>query len=195
MGGVRCLTAALNLKRDESPMTQPYPLHLVKEVALADGTRITIRPIRPEDAAIEGDFVRNLSDESRYFRFMDSLRELSPQMLSHFTRVDYDRHMALIAVVSDAERETEIAVARYIMTDDGSSCEFAIVVADAWQRKGLGSLLMRHLMEAARRRGLRTMFGDVLASNHGMLEMTRRLGFHARFDDGDTRLMRVEIQL
>ena len=62
---------------------QPYPSHLVNHLKLADGAAVTIRPIRPEDAAIEQAFVRKLSDESRYFRFMDSLRELSPRMLSH----------------------------------------------------------------------------------------------------------------
>ena len=174
---------------------QPYPCHLVKYLKLADGAAITIRPIRPEDAVIEQAFVRNLSDESRYFRFMDSLRELSPRMLSHFTQVDYDRHMALIAVTRDGGKETEIAAARYVVTDDGKSCEFAIAVADQWQRKGVGALLMRALMDSARSRGLATMFGEVLASNHKMLQLMQRLGFTSAFDHGDPRLMRVEIRL
>jgi len=174
---------------------QPYPSHLVKHLKLADGVIVTIRPIRPEDAAIEQAFVRKLSDESRYFRFMDSLRELSPRMLSHFTQVDYDRHMALIAVTRDGDKETEIAVARYVVANDGEGCEFAIVVADQWHRKGVGTQLMRALMDSARSRGLATMFGEVLASNHKMLGFMHRLGFTSAFDHGDPRLMRVEIQL
>lgn len=174
---------------------QPYPSHLVKHLTLADGTAMTIRPIRPEDAAIEQAFVRNLSHESRYFRFMDTLRELSPRMLSHFTQVDYDRHMALIAVAQDAGKELEIAVARYVMSDDGKSGEFAIVVADRWQRKGVGRLLMRALMDAARSRGLVTLFGEVLASNSNMLRFMHQLGFTSAFDHGDPRLLRVEIRL
>lgn len=168
---------------------------MVRKVTLADGTALTIRPIRPEDARIEAEFVRNLSEESRYYRFMDTLRELSPQMLSHFTQVDYDRHMACIAVTGEGAQETEIAVARYIVADDGASCEFAIVVADAWQRKGVGALLMRTLMETAGARGLRTMFGEVMAGNHKMLELTQRLGFQLKPDPGDPHLMRAEIRL
>jgi len=80
-----------------------YPKELESEIALRDGARLRLRPIRPEDAAIEQEFVRNLSDESRYFRFSDAVRELSPRMLAHLTRVDYERHLALIAVTDPLE--------------------------------------------------------------------------------------------
>ena len=174
---------------------QPYPLQLVKDVSLEHGDAITIRPIRPEDAGIEAEFVRNLSEESRYYRFMGPLRELTPQMLSHFTRVDYDRHMALIAVTRVNGKENEIAVARYIISDAGSSCEFAIVVADAWQHRGVGTYLMRALMDAAHGRGLHTMFGEVFSSNQKMLDFVRGIGFHTTADPSDARLMRVEAKL
>lgn len=176
-------------------MTQSYPQHLVKKITLVDGTMLTIRPIRPEDARIESEFVRNLSEEARYYRFMDTLRQLSPQMLSHFTRVDYDRHVAFIAVTGEGAQETGIAVARYIVTDDGASCEFAIVVADAWQRKGVGTLLMRTLIETASARGLRTMFGEVMAGNRKMRGFMQRLGFQLTQDPGDPHLMRAEMRL
>ena len=172
-------------------MTQPYPSHLVQSLALRDGTRVTIRPIRPEDAGIEQNFVRHLSDESRYYRFMDSVRELSPQMLEHFTRVDYERHMALIAVMQDEGAETQIGVARYVADGDRRRCEFAIVIADEWQQKGLGTGLMQALMAAARGAGIGSMEGEVLASNQRMLQFTTGLGFKARFDDQDPRMMRV----
>ena len=174
---------------------QPYPAHLVQHPKLRDGTAVTIRPIRPEDAGIEQAFVRKLSDESRYNRFMDSLRELSPKMLSHFTEVDYDRHMALIAVNERGGTETQVGVARYVIDDEGAACEFAIAIADDWQRKGLGTLLMQALMGAARAAGVRVMYGDVLASNQRMLHLTARLGFQARFEEADARQMRVEANL
>lgn len=174
---------------------QPYPAHLVQRLPLKDGTSVTIRPICPEDAEIEQEFVRNLSDESRYYRFMDTVRELSPKMLSHFTQVDYDRHMALIVVAPRDGGETQIAVARYVADDDRRRCEFAIVVADAWQHKGLGARLMQALMAAARASGIRVMYGEVLASNHKMLQLMARVGFSAHFDEQDPRNMRVEINL
>ncbi|MNC85178.1 Acetyltransferase Pat [compost metagenome] len=174
---------------------QPYPAHLVQRLRLKDGTWVAIRPIRPEDAGIEQEFVRKLSDESRYNRFMDTVRELSPQMLSHFTRVDYDRHMALIVVTGQNEAETQIAVARYVADDDRRRCEFAIVVADDWQQKGLGIRLMQALMAAARAAGMRVMYGDVLASNHKMLRLMDKMGFSVKFNEQDAHMMRAEIHL
>jgi acetyltransferase len=164
-------------------------------LTLGDGTAVTIRPIRPEDEGIEQEFVRNLSDESRYYRFGETVRELSPRMLSHFTRVDYDRHMALIAVGERDGHEIQIGVARYVAGGDRRSCEFAIVIADGWQRKGLGTRLMQALMAAARAAGVREIYGEVLASNHKMLQLTAKLGFSARFDESDPRMMRVETAL
>jgi acetyltransferase len=161
-------------------------------LTLGDGTAVTIRPIRPEDEGIEQEFVRNLSDESRYYRFGETVRELSPRMLSHFTRVDYDRHMALIAVGERDGHEIQFGVARYVAGGDRQSCEFAIVIADGWQRKGLGTRLMQALMAAARAAGVREIYGEVLASNHKMLQLTAKLGFSARFDESDPRVMRVE---
>lgn len=176
-------------------LMQPYPDHLVQRLTLGDGTPVTIRPIRPEDAGIEQAFVRNLSVESRYFRFMDTVRELSPRMLMQFTQVDYERHMALIAVTEDKDREIQVAVARYVADDALRSCEFAIVVADAWQHKGLGLRLLQALMAAARSAGLRVMHGEVLAANHKMLALMTRLAFSAHFDEQDPRTMRVEMNL
>ena len=174
---------------------QPYPSHLVERLALGDGTEVTIRPIRPEDAGIEQEFVRNLSGESRYFRFMDSVRELSPRMLSHFTRVDYDRHMALIAVSGQEGNEIQVGVARYVAAEDRQACEFAIVIADDWQRKGLGARLMRSLISSARAAGIRAMYGEVLAGNQRMLQFTAKLGFRALLAEDDPRLMRVDFDL
>jgi acetyltransferase len=155
----------------------PYPAHLVSAWQAAQGPRVTLRPIRPEDAEMEKAFVRRLSPESRYFRFMDTLRELTPLMLVRFTQIDYDREMAFVATVAGAAGEEEIGVVRYVTNPDGESCEFAIVIADDWQRKGLGRRLMTQLIDVARARGLRSMMGHVLAENRGMLALCQGLGF------------------
>lgn len=178
------------LKSGVCPM-QPYPAHLVTTINLGDGTPVTIRPIRAADAGIEQDFVRGLSSESRYYRFMDMLRELPPSMLKQFTAIDYDNQMALIASATLNGKETEIAVARYIVFPDGKNCEFAIVVADAWQGKGVATALMRQLIKAAQSRGLKKMTGEVLTGNSKMLHFATRLGFHAEMDVKDPTLMHV----
>lgn len=174
-------------------MMRPYPAYLVHSVTLADGATLVIRPIAPDDAEIEQEFVRNLSAESRYLRFMESLHELSPRMLAHFTQIDYDRHMALVAVTPCSGRE--VGVARYIVAPDNAECEFAVAVADSWQRKGVGIHLMDALMSVARGRGLTRMHGDVLAGNLGMLALTRRFGFRVLRHTDDARLVRVEALL
>ncbi len=158
----------------------PYPARLKREWLLADGTIVTIRPIRPEDAEAEQQFVRNLSEETRYMRFFTPIAELTPQMLSRFTQIDYDREMAFIAMTTEKGAETEVGVARYVADASGESCEFAIVIADEWQHKGLGAKLMLYLMESAKEKGIRHMQGDVLAANTPMLDLMAALGFQAR---------------
>lgn len=155
----------------------PYPAKFVRTWELPDGRTVALRPIRPEDAEIEQEFVKGLSAESRYFRFMDTLRELTPKMLVRFTQIDYEREMAFIATIEEADREVEIGVARYITNPDGETCEYALVVTDAWHRRGLGRRLMELLIEVACARGLKAMVGHVLSNNQAMLELCTELGF------------------
>jgi len=163
----------------------PYPIHLVERVQLPDGTDLIIRPIRPEDAEMEQDFVRGLSEQTKYFRFMQAIKELTPEMLVRFTQIDYDREMALIGVVEQAEGDVEVGVARYMARPGGESCEFAIVVSDQWRERGIGARLMRSLMQNARSRGFRVMEGEVLTANTRMLALVQSLGFRVERDKLD----------
>ncbi len=173
----------------------PYPADLASRWQLGDGTEVTLRPIRPEDAGIEQAFVRGLSAESRYARFLDMQQELTPVMLSRFTQIDYDREMALIATVATQEGEVQVGVARYIINPDGESCEFAIVVADAWQKHGIGHKLLATLVDVACDKGLKRMEGDVLASNDSMLQLVEAQGFESHAHAEDAGLKRVLKQL
>ena len=174
----------------------PYPAGLSQSWHLADGTPVTVRPIRPEDAEIEQAFVRGLSERTRYFRFMQAVHELTPEMLVRFTQIDYDREMAFIAVVeNEPGKEQQVAVVRYTMNPDQRSCEFALVVADAWQSLGIGTHMMQSLMQVARGRGLRHMEGEVLADNSNMLALMRRLKFTIRTCPGDEGVLWVGKEL
>ena len=164
----------------------PYPAHLVSRIQLNDGTDITIRPIRPEDAEIEQNFVSGLSNETKYFRFMNYLQELSQEMLVRFTQIDYYNEMALIAVKSEGNSEEQIAVARYMTLPDKKSCEFALVVSDQWQSRGLAHHLMPKLMDIARDRGLERMEGQVLSNNFRMLDLMESLNFQISNDPEDS---------
>jgi acetyltransferase len=165
---------------------------------LADGARVVCRPIRPDDAAIEQAFVRGLSSESRHNRFMAEIRELSPEMLARFTRINWPHDLALIVTSDVGGREQEIAVARYVALAAPGECEFALAVADGWQGRGVGYRLMQTLSGFAREAGYTRMEGYVLAANHKMLELMQALGFTiGPSDEGPqvrlaTRLLQVE---
>jgi acetyltransferase len=151
----------------------PYPVELEHEMRLRDGRLVRVRPIRPEDAARELRFFNRLSDKSRFQRFMQYVRELSPRMLARFTQLDYDRELALVALW---EGEF-VAVGRYAPNADGMTAEFALAVADDWQGKGLGHKLLEKLCDAARAAGYRALYGQILDANRDMLALARHLGF------------------
>jgi acetyltransferase len=176
----------------------PYPVELIEDVTLRDGSRVTLRPIRPEDAELEREFVEVLSPQSRYYRFFYQLHELTPMMIARFTQVDYDREMALVAVADTAHphgHPSFVGVARYNANPDGTSAEFAIVIADAWQKRGLARALMTRLIGAARRRGFARLTGLVLRENAAMLALVKGMGFGVRDDPDDADQIVVTLEL
>jgi acetyltransferase len=116
-------------------------------------------------------------------------------MLVRFTQIDYSREMALIAVTSVQDKEIELGVARFATNPDGDSCDFALVVGDNVQGKGLGQKLMVALMEAARSKGLSRLEGEVLVNNHNMIKLMNRLGFAIKISEDDQGVMKVSKSL
>jgi len=173
----------------------PYPAELESEMTLRDGTTLRVRPIRPEDAELEQAFVASLSEHTRYMRFMQHLPGLTPQMLARFTQVDYDRELALVVLDEGEKGDHIIAVARYVAYPDGETVEFAIVVGDAWQHRGVGHLLMQRLIAIAAKRGYARMIGNVLTMNSSMLAFMREMGFTVRRDPNDSDQMVVTLEL
>ncbi|ABM33387.1 bifunctional acetate--CoA ligase family protein/GNAT family N-acetyltransferase [Paracidovorax citrulli] len=178
----------------------PYPARYEQVWPMRGGGEFLVRPVRPDDAQMLQRLVKELSPESRYFRYISQIAELPASMLARFTLIDYDREMALVAVHrersagEDGEiRGTEriVGVSRYVTNPDQTSCEFALVVADDFNGRGLGSRLMLSIMEAARDKGLTEIQGLVLAGNPSMLKLMRRLGFEVRAypDDPDFKLV------
>jgi acetyltransferase len=177
----------------------PYPASQEREWPMKGGGVYTLRPIRPDDAEMLQAFVRGLSQESRYFRFASAMQELPARMLARYTLIDYDREMALVAVVKDrhaaedgsfGEADRIVGVVRYITNPDATSCEFSLVVADDFKGQGLGSRLMLSIIDLARSKGLSEIVGLILANNTAMLRLMRSLGFTvAAFpEDPDFRL-------
>ena len=178
----------------------PYPQRYEQVWPLRGGGEYTVRPIHPDDAQMLQDMMKRLSPESRYFRFVSNMAELPPNMLSRFTLIDYDREMALCAVVQveeegadgqKIEKEKIIGVSRYITNPDQNSCEFSLVVDDAYAGQGLGTRMMLSIMYVAREKGLQEIIGLVLTQNNGMLKLMRSLGFEVKAypEDPDFRLV------
>ncbi|MEZ7829660.1 MAG: bifunctional acetate--CoA ligase family protein/GNAT family N-acetyltransferase [Brachymonas denitrificans] len=178
----------------------PYPAQFEQQWPLPGGGHYIVRPIHPDDAEMLQELVRGLKPESRYNRFVSALTELSPNMLSKFTLIDYDREMALVAILTEKHVEEDGSVtetqrivgsARYVTNPDSSTCEFSLLVADDMSGKGMGSRLMRSIMDVAREKGLSEIIGLVLTNNSNMLKLMRALGFTIKAypDDPDFRLV------
>ena len=173
----------------------PYPADLEGVEELPGGARLVVRPIRPEDAEIENAFVDALSPDSLRLRFHSGLRHLTPTMLARFTQIDYDREMALVAVDMSGAAPRQVAVVRYIRLPDARTCEFAIVIADDWQGRGLGRRMLLRLIGIARSRDLDTMTGYVLTSNAAMIALCTSLGFASEPEPGDALNRRMTLDL
>jgi len=174
----------------------PYPNELVVAIETHSGLNVSIRPIRPEDANLELDFVKHLSERSRYLRFMNSMQTLTPKMLSRFTQIDYDREMAFIATTTNDQNQTiEIGVTRYTTNPDGQSCEMAIVVRDDYQHQGVAKVLLTSLIQHAKSKGLHKMEGEVLSENTSMLALVKQFNFSLKTHVEDKGVIQIELDL
>jgi acetyltransferase len=189
------LRSCKNWRRYEHLAIHPYPRQWVSEHLLKNNDVATVRPVLPRDSGILADFVRSMSHETRYFRFISNIEELTPRMLSSMSHIDYDREMALLAVIHRDGQDLLIGTARYIDNFDDQSCEFAVVLGDEFQGLGLASYLMRQLFQVAADKGIRVMKGIVLAENKHMLDFCRHLGFSIKRDEDDFGQMIVTIKL
>jgi acetyltransferase len=195
--GVLALDARIRLQRFDGAAAarlsiRPYPSELEETVAIADGTRFLLRPIRPEDEPQLIAAFDQLSPQSVRMRFFSTMRELPHSLAARLTQIDYDREMALLVTEpGPAGRQPIYGVVRIAADPDNERAEFAIVVRDDMAGRGLGMLLMRRMLSYADRRGIAEVFGDVLAENKRMLDLARRLDFGVAQLAGQSNLVRV----
>ena len=172
---------------------RPYPSRYVRQTVLRDGAPVTLRPIRPEDEPLIARFHSTLSDESvyfRYFHYINLTQRVSHERLTRICFNDYDRQMALVA---EAGGEI-LGAARFTRLRATNSAEFAMVVSDRCQRRGLGQLLLGQLIDVARREGLESLTGDTLPGNRPMIALARKMGFSAE-DDRDEGTVKLYLAL
>lgn len=157
------------------------------DAMLSDGSKILIRPIGPQDATAEKSFIESLSPESRRNRFLGQIGHPSDEFIHQLTDIDYVNDVALVAISPDGTGYRIVGVSRYAVDSTRKACECAVVVADAWQGKGLGTALMECLKTLASERGLLSMKSIDLAENWEMRDLASALGFHSRPDPDDPR--------
>jgi len=169
---------------DKLPATaiRPYPVQYVTPWKLNDGTPITIRPIRPEDETLMIRFHETLSEESVYHRYFSLLKlgeRIAHERLTRICFNDYDREIALVAEHKDpATGQCSIlGVGRLIKARSRDEAEFALLISDEWQGRGLGTELLKRLVQIGRDERLTRLTADILAENHGMLHLSRKVGF------------------
>lgn len=152
---------------------------------LRDGTTVLIRPIRQGDIELEREFIERLSPQTRRFRFLGEIKSPSPGLLRQLTKLDPARDVAFVALIADGSEKREIGVCRFSTRADGLSCECAVTVSDEWQHQGLATILMGHLIDVARQRGIECMYSIDSNDNQGMRDLAEHLGFQRKADPAD----------
>lgn len=178
---------------------RPYPSQYISNWKLNNGTPITIRPIRPEDEPLMVEFHKTLSEESVYFRYFHMIKlsqRITHERLTRICFIDYDREMALVAEYQNPETEKReiLAVGRLSKLHGSNAAEFAMLVSDKFQDQGLGTELLRRLLEVGKNEKSCCIYADILADNSGMQRVCEKLGFQIT-NTSDTTVLRAEIKL
>jgi GNAT superfamily N-acetyltransferase len=176
----------------EVAMSEPFNYSVTE--ALRDGTRIRVRAIRPEDKPLLVEHFQSLSERSVYYRFFGHKRSLEQADLRALTELDFVNHVGLAATIETEGTERFIGVGRYLRSVDEVAAEVAFAVLDEFQGRGIGTVLLRHLAQIARRQGINKFAAFVMGDNHQMLEVFANSGFRTR-DRYDAGTVRVTIDL
>jgi acetyltransferase len=192
---VRVRAAAPGTRPFDRLAIRPYPEELARSLQW-NGQLLTIRPIRPEDAPAHTVFFSKLTPEDIRLRMFVRMRELTPAQLARFTQIDYDREMAFIATRTGPDGLPEtLGVARAVADPDKVKAEFAVTIRSDLSGQGLGTLLMRTLIDYCRQNGTQELVGEALAENRGILRLAARLGFARHSVPGeDEVLMSLQLQ-
>ena len=189
----RIVVEASDVAAPRHLIISPYPNQYESEWLLEDGTPVLIRPMKPEDEFLVADLLENCSSQTIYFRYFSVVKSWPHESLVRFTQYDYDREIGIAAIGLPPGPATMMGVGRLVMPPGQPDAEFAVIIADPWQGKGLGEKLIERVIEIARENGVRTLSGDVLPENERMLSLVKKLGFKLlRLEEGTCK---VELDL
>jgi len=154
-----------------------FPKHYEKTEKVRDGTKVLLRPIKHTDEQLWVDLYNSLSALSKYYRFFTSHREPTPEMIEKYIHIDYVNNFAIVAITKENGKERMVGVARYILDPPPDSAELAIVVADNWQGRGLGTKMLMHLVQIMIKRKVKRVHGDIFLENRKMMQLMHESGF------------------
>ncbi|MCI0454663.1 MAG: bifunctional acetate--CoA ligase family protein/GNAT family N-acetyltransferase [Candidatus Dadabacteria bacterium] len=180
----RVIIKPTSLRPPEHMVISPYPHRYETRWALTDGTPLLLRPIKPEDEGMMIELFKTFSDTTILFRFFQILKSMSHEQIARYTQIDYDRDMAIVAVEESVEKDRILGVGRLTYYPNLESSEFSVVVGDPWQRKGLGTKLLHMCISIAKEKGVRLLWGDIMAENERMINLCKKLGFNVSWQHG-----------
>ena len=186
-------TAGKDVKPYSHMVISPYPKEHVSTFKMKDGREALLRPIKPEDEPMEGEMFTKFSEQTQRFRFFELIKDISHELLIRYTQIDYDREIAIIAEVDEKGRKMMAGGVRLIEDADGENAEFAIVVADPWQRQGLGDRFTDYILDIARKRGIGKVYANFLRDNFVMRHMFEKRGFKIERSDEDSYYAELEL--
>jgi acetyltransferase len=190
----RLTVAASQVPAPRHLLIAPYPNQYESDWMLRDGSPVLLRPMKPEDEPLVYDFLHHkCSENTLYFRYFKLIRKFTHEMLIRFTQNDYDREIGLMAIGQPPGPEVMMGVSRLVMDPERETAEFAVIVGDPYQGKGLGPKLVERIIDIAREQGVKLLTGEVLAENQPMLELVKRLGFSLKREEGN--FYRIEMTL
>jgi acetyltransferase len=165
---------------------RPYPERLIKPATLSDGTKVTLRPIKPEDEPMWLEMLASCSKQSIYSRFRYDFYYDSHEVATQFCFIDYDREMAIVAEVEMDGKKKLIGVGRLIGDPDGEIAEYAVLITDEWQHKDLGQILTSYSIDIARIAGIKRVTAETTKDNKPMIAVFKKMGFEVFFNDDTT---------
>jgi acetyltransferase len=167
-----------------------------KAVELEDGTQVILRPIKPTDDELMLELFDSFSEETIHLRFFSFMKNMPKDRLEKFTHIDYEKQMAIVALVDEGDRERIVAVGRYsVLPSYPYEAEFAVVVQDSYQRRGIGTEVLQHLVHIARHKGVRVVVADVMQENYRIFALLRKSGLSISKKNWEDGIMRVEIPI
>lgn len=170
----------------------PYPTRYVMPATLSDGTVVLLRPIKPEDEPLEYEMLTSLSETTLKERFFSAIKDITHEMLIRFCNIDYDREMAIVVEIKQADKRRIVGIGRLIVDSGFKTSQFAVLVHDDFQGKGVGYMLLDMMIGIAQEKGMEEIYGIVLTDNQRMLRLCNRLGFSStKLPDGISRVSLV----